>query len=194
MALQGSDAIAISRAGTLYKIVGSDILAYVQSNVGTGEYKVANIAARNALNANMSLGDRVLVDDATGDVTVGTGWAIYVWVASNTWTKVAEQEGLDVVIGGTNLTYTSGAGNGIVVSDTGTDATIPLATGVIAGLQSPANFAKDNFLTVTAATDLDALRTASHAAVTTAGTAATNPITVTGQALNFSIANLTTAP
>jgi hypothetical protein len=194
MALQGSDQIAISRAGTLYKVVGSDILAYVQSNVGTGEYKVANIAARNALNANMSLGDRVLVDDATGDVTVGTGWAIYVWVAPNTWTKVAEQEGLDVVIGGTNLTYTSGAGNGIVVSDSGTDATIPAATATDAGFMLPAQFAKLGFVTVTQAVDLDAMEGASHAAVTTAGTAATNPITVTGQALNFSIANLTTAP
>jgi hypothetical protein len=194
MALQGSDAIAISRAGTLYKIVGSDILAYVQANVGTGEYKVANIAARNALNANMSLGDRVLVDDATGDATVGSGWAIYVWVASNTWTKVAEQEGLDVVVGGTNLTYTAGATNGIVVSDSGTDATLPAADGTNAGLMVPAQFNKLGFVTVTQAVDLDAIETASHAAVTTAGSASTNPITVSGQALNFSIANLTSAP
>jgi hypothetical protein len=194
MALQGSDAIAISRAGTLYKIVGSDILAYVQSNVGTGEYKVANITARNALNANMSLGDRVLVDDATGDATVGSGWAIYVWVASNTWTKVAEQEGLDVVVGGTNLSYTSGAGNGIVVSDSGTDATLPAADGTNAGLMVPAQFNKLGFVTVTQAVDLDAIETASHAAVTTSGSATTNPIVVAGQVLSFSIANLTTAP
>jgi hypothetical protein len=49
-------------------------------------------------------------------------------------------------------------------------------------------------LTVTAATDLDAMRTTSHAAVTTAGTAATNPIVVTGQSLSFNIAGLTVAP
>jgi hypothetical protein len=166
----------------------------VQSNVGTGEYKVANITARNALNANMSLGDRVLVDDATGDATVGIGWAIYVWVASNTWTKVAEQEGLDVVVGGTNLSYTSGAGNGIVVSDSGTDATLPAADGTNAGLMVPAQFNKLGFVTVTQAVDLDAIETASHAAVTTSGSATTNPIVVAGQVLSFSIANLTTAP
>ena len=194
MALQGSDQIPISRSGTLYKVTGSDVLAYVQSNVGTGEYKVANITARNALNSSMSLGDRVIVDDATGDATVGSGWAIYVWVASNTWTKVAEQEGLDVSVGGSNLTYTAGASNGVVASDSGTDATIPAADGTNAGLMVPAQFTKLGYLTVTASTDLDAIRTASHAAVTTAGSASTNPITVSGQVLSFNIANLTTAP
>lgn len=194
MALQGSDAFPISRAGTLYKVTGSDVLAYVQSNVGTGEYKVANITARNALNSSMSLGDRVIVDDATGDATVGSGWAIYVWVASNTWTKVAEQEGLDVSVGGTNLTYTAGASNGVVVSDSGTDATIPTADGTNAGLMVPAQFNKLGYVTITQAVDLDALETASHAAVTTSGSASTNPIVVSGQALSFNIANLTTAP
>ena len=111
MPLQGSDALPISRAGTNYKILGSDILAYVQSNVGTGEYVVADITARNALNANMTLGDRVIVNDATGDATVTAGWAIYVWMAANTWRKVAEQEGLDVVVGGADLTMAVGATN-----------------------------------------------------------------------------------
>jgi len=192
MALQGSDALAISRAGTLYKIVGSDILAYIQANVGTSEYEVANIAARNAL-TGVSVGDRVFVVDATGDATVSTGWAIYVWRGA-AYTKVAEEEGLDVVVGGTNLTYTAGASSGIVVSSTGTDATLPAADGTNAGLMVPAQFNKLGFIAITQAVDLDALETASHAAVTTAGTASTNPITVSGQALNFSIANLTTAP
>lgn len=192
MALQGAGNIAISRAGTLYKIAGSDILAYVQANVGTSEYEVANIAARNAL-TGLSVGDRVFVTDATGDATVGTGWAIYVWRGA-AFTKVAEQEGLDVVVGAANLTYTAGASNGIVVSSTGTDATLPAASGTDAGLMLPAQFTKLGNVTVMAATDLDAIRTTSHAAVTTAGSASTNPIVVSGQALSFNIANLTTAP
>jgi hypothetical protein len=193
MAVQGADQFLIARAGTHYKVLGSDILAYVQANVGTSEYEVANITARNAL-ANLSVGDRVFVTDATTDATVSSGWAIYVYRGASTWTKVAEQEGLDVVVGGADLSYTSGAANGIVVSSSGADATIPAATGSIAGLMVPAQFNKLGFLTVTAATDLDAMRTASHAPATTSGSAATNPVTISGQAIGFSIANLTTAP
>lgn len=211
MAFQGSDHLAISRAGTLYKVTGQDVLAYIQQNVGTSEYEVADIAARNAL-TGLSTGDRIFVVDATTDATVSSGWAIYVYRSPGVFTKVAEQEGLDLVIGGTNLTYTPGANSGIVVSSSGTDATIPAVSTTEAGLMLPAHKTKVDFLTVsaaidldavrvktgyltvTAATDLDAIRSNSHAPVTTAGTATSNPITVTGQQLNFSIANLSTAP
>ncbi len=135
----------------------------------------------------------MFVVDATGDATVSTGWAIYVWRGA-AYTKVAEQEGLDVVVGGTNLSMVQGATDVQVNSSTGADIALTAATATLAGLLLPAQFNKLGFLTVTAATDLDAMRTASHAAVTTAGSATTNPITVTGQSLNFSIANLTTAP
>lgn len=213
MALNGSDALPISRAGTNYKILGSDILAYIQANIGTSEYRVADIAARNALNTQLSSGDRVMVDDATADGTVVAGWALYMWLASNTWRKIAEQESLDITVGGaTNLTYTAGATQGIVVSDTGSDAIIPTVDAANAGLMLPAHKAKLDFLTVTVAfdadaakaklahiavtqaVDLDAIEAASHAAVTTVGSGATNPIIVTGQALSFDIAGLTSAP
>lgn len=213
MALNGSDYFPISRAGTNYKILGSDILAYVQANIGTSEYRVADITARNALNSSMSAGDRVMVDDATGDATVSAGWALYQWLGSNTWRKIAEQESIDVSVGGaTNLTYTAGATQGIVVSDTGSDAILPAVDGTNAGLMLPAHKAKLDFLTISAAfdagaiktkvdfitvtqaVDLDALGSASHAAVTTAGSGSTNPIVVTGQELSFNIAGLTAAP
>jgi hypothetical protein len=42
--------------------------------------------------------------------------------------------------GATNLTYTASATQGVVASDTGTDATIPAATGTNAGLMVPAQF------------------------------------------------------
>lgn len=193
MAVVGSDYLVIARSGVHYKVLASDMLAYVEGQIGTSQFEVATITARNAL-ANVSIGDRVFVVDATGDATVGTGWAIYVYRASSTWTKMAEQEGLDVVVGGANLGYTSGASNGVVTSSTGSSATLPLATAAIAGLETPASFTKLGFITVTAATDLDALRTASHAAVTLTGSTATNPLTISGQALGFSIVNLTTAP
>lgn len=195
MAVQGSDSFMISRGGVLYKTLASDILGYIQSQTGTSEYRVADITARNALNSTLSAGDRVMVDDATGDATVSTGWALYQWLASNTWRKIAEQESLDISVGGaTNLAYSPGAGNGVVTSDTGTDATIPAADGTNAGLMVPAQFNKLGFVTVTGAVNLDTLASASHAAVTLSGSASTNPLTLSGQQIGFSIANLTTAP
>lgn len=44
--------------------------------------------------------------------------------------------------GATNLGYTASPTNGIVTSDTGTDATLTLATGTNAGLLAPADFTK----------------------------------------------------
>ncbi len=195
MAVQGSDYLMVSRAGALYKVLASDILAYIQGAVGTAEYRVANIAARNALDGSMSVGDRVMVDDATADGTVTVGWALYQWLSSGAWRKIAEAESLDITVGGaTNLSFSLGAGNGVVVSDTGTDATIPAADGTNAGLMVPAQFNKLGFVTVTEAINLDTILAASHAAVTTSGSSTTNPIVVTGQALSFSLTNLTTAP
>lgn len=195
MALQGSDSFVISRGGTLYRVQGSDILSYVESQIGTSQYRVADIAARNALDGSMSAGDRVMVDDASADSTVDTGWALYQWLSSGTWRKIAEQESLDITVGGaTNLGYSAGPTNGVVTSDTGTDATIPAADGTNAGLMVPSQFTKLGQLTVTSPTDLDAIRGASHAAVTLTGSASTNPLTLSGQVLGFSIANLTSAP
>lgn len=195
MAVQGSDYIMISRGGVLYKVLASDILAYIQSSTGTAEYRVADIAARNALDSSMSVGDRVMVDDATADATVTSGWALYQWLSSGVWRKIAEAESLDITVGGaTNLSYSPGATNGVVTSDTGTDATIPAADGTNAGLMVPAQFNKLANIAVTQPVDLDAMESSSHAAVTLAGSASTNPLTLSGQQLGFSIANLTSAP
>lgn len=192
MALQGSDNLAIQRGGTMYRILGSDILDYVLANIGSSQYEVADIAARNAL-TGMTIGDRVFVVDASTDATVDAGWAIYTWRGA-AWTKVAEEEGLDVVAGGANLSYTAAPTQGTVVSSSGTDAIIPAADGTNAGLMVPAQVTKVGHLAVTAATDLDAMRTASHAAATLAGTTNTNPLTISGQVLGFSISQLTLAP
>lgn len=191
MALLGTDKFPIERTGTLYSTDAASILAYVRANLGTSEYSVADITARNAL-TGITTGDIAYVVNATGDATVTAGWAVYMWQGA-AWSKISEQEGIDVVTGGTDLSYTPSTTQGVVVSSTGLDATIP-AAGANAGLMLPAQVTKVGHLTVTAATDLDAMRTASHAAVTTAGAANTNPIVVTGQSLSFSIANLTAAP
>ena len=192
MALQGSDYFMIERGGSVYHTLGSDILAYIQANIGSTQFEVANIAARNAL-TGLTVGDRVFVIDATGDATVTAGWAIYVWRGS-AFTKVAEQEGLDVVIGGANLSYTASPTQGVVVSSTGDDAIIPAANGTNAGLMLPAQVDKLAHVSVTQAVDLDAMEGASHAAVTLVGSTNTNPLTRSGQQLGFSISQLTAAP
>lgn len=211
MAVLGTDYFVISRAGTNYKVSGLDILAYMNANLGTSQYNVADIPARNAL-ANLTAGDRVYVASAVGDNTVSSGWAIYLYISPGVWTKVAEAESMDVTAGGANLTYTPGATQGIVNSDSGTDAVIPAVDGTNAGLMLASHkmkldfltvtaaFNLDNlktktdFITVTAATNLDTLRGASHAAATTTGSPLTNPITISGQAIGFDIAGLTAAP
>lgn len=61
---------------------------------------------------------------------------LYVWsVDGNTWIDLGSD-------GITNLSYTAGVSNGVVTSDTGTDATIPLADGTNAGLFSAAEKTK----------------------------------------------------
>jgi hypothetical protein len=192
MALQGSDKFAIERSGTLYSGDIAGVLAYVRANLGTSEYSVATISARNAL-TGITVGDIVYVVDATGDATVTSGWAVYMWQGA-TYSKISEQESIDVVQGGTDLSYTPSATQGIVVSSTGTDATLPAATSTAAGLLTPAQFDKLALITVTNAVNLTTIAAASHAAATTAGSANTNPIVISGQTLSFSISNLTAAP
>ena len=192
MAMQGSDYFIIERGSTVYSLLGTDILAYIQSNIGSSEYDAADITARNAL-TGLSVGDRVFVVDASADATVTSGWAIYIWRGS-AFTKVAEEEGLDVVVGGTDLGYTASATQGVVTSSSGDDATIIAANGTNAGLMVPAQFTKLDFISVTGAVNLDTLAGASHAAVTLAGTTNTNPLTLSTQAVGFSISQLTAAP
>lgn len=76
------------------------------------------------------------------------------------FTKVnATEDGLEfaTVSSTTNLAYTQAASNGVVTSDTGTDATILAADATYAGLMIPAQFTKLSYLTITQAVDLDAM-------------------------------------
>lgn len=75
--------------------------------------------------------------------------------------------------GATNLTYTASPTNGIVVSDTGTDATLTLADGTNAGLLTPANFTKLASIASGAtanSSDATLLARANHTGTQSAGT------------------------
>lgn len=63
---------------------------------------VANIAARNALAPTIA--KYVFVTDATGDATVATGGATYLYNPANTtWIKISEAEALDAVLNWANI-------------------------------------------------------------------------------------------
>lgn len=153
----------------------------------------ATIATRNAL-TGLGPGDLIhVLDDGDGK------WARYqvtsttdgTW-ANSVFVKVGDQDWTGIVA--TNLGYIAAPSQGTVTNTNGTTAVIPLADATNAGLFSPAEKSKLNFITATAATDLDAMRAASHAAATLAGSAATNPLTLAGQQFGFDIGQLTAAP
>lgn len=190
MALAVGDLLIAERGGVVYHLTGQDFLDFFRDNFGTTNYQVADVAARNLL-PDLSLGDTVLVDDATADSTVTSGWAIYRSVGVNSWIKIGEEESLDITIAVTNLGVSSTANSVTVTNSDGTDATIPVATATDAGILSAANAALLSLLSATTAVDLDALATDSHKAATAAGSATTNPINVSAnQELSFSISQL----
>lgn len=77
----------------------TDIEALIASEISSANELiiVADIAARNALNPTKII--NVYVEDATGDATVTSGGAYYLYKLSNsTWIKTAESESLDVIL------------------------------------------------------------------------------------------------
>ncbi len=92
-------------ASTVKRVIDS---AQVQSMIdatvaGVSNLEVvANIAARNALTPTKNI--QVLVLDATGDATVSSGAATYVYRFSTTsWIKISEAESQDVVLQWANI-------------------------------------------------------------------------------------------
>lgn len=83
----------------------ADISSLITTNLQSYSFieVVADITARNALNPTKNT--LVLVLNATGDVTVASGSALYVWVQANTsWSKISEFESLDVTLTWASLT------------------------------------------------------------------------------------------
>jgi hypothetical protein len=194
-ALSTSDFLVSERGGVPYKLTGQELLDFIRGNFGTTDYRVADITARNAL-ADLTMGDIVLVDDASADTSVITGWGMYRNLSGGTWQKIAEEESIDVTITITNLGVTRTASAVTVTNSDGTDATIPVATNTEAGVMSAVQVALLELLTVTNAVNLDDLASDSHKKAYASGTASTNPITVdaTTQAVGFSISQLADLP
>jgi hypothetical protein len=88
-------------------LTDTDIQGMIDASIsglggGGGLSVVANIAERNALNPTSNL--LVLVLDATGDNTVASGAATYVYrLASTSWIKISEAESLEAVTSWANI-------------------------------------------------------------------------------------------
>jgi hypothetical protein len=94
-------------AGAARRVINkADITAMINAAValvpgGAPELTiVADIAARNALASGLTVNKYVFVTDATGDVTVGSGGATYLFDPTATgaaqWIKTSEAESMDV--------------------------------------------------------------------------------------------------
>jgi len=96
-----------NNAGNALKrlLTDTDVQSLIDASISglSGEMPiVANIAARNAL--VLTKNTQVLVLDATGDATVASGAATYLYRFSTTsWIKLSEAESLDLVLQWTNI-------------------------------------------------------------------------------------------
>lgn len=140
-------------------------------NIPTKKQDVVNTYA-NLPSVNQQPGDVAFVQDATGDPTVETGAAMYIYDGTD-WKKVAELGVIDIVtdLGVTNITTTTLD----ITSSTGDDATIPAATTTAAGVMTAAQVQA-----------IAALQAASHAAVTVSD-GATIDFTLTGQQITAEV-------
>lgn len=88
-------------------LTDTDIQALINASISGlgGEMPiVADIAARNALTSSLTKNTQVLVLDATGDTTVTTGAATYVYrVSTTSWTKISESESIDLNLEWANI-------------------------------------------------------------------------------------------
>lgn len=176
MSLQNNDLFIVQRGGVQYKMTATQIADFVGA---VRDYTVADITARDA-QTGMSVGDRIFVTDASADSTVDSGWAIYRVQSTgpNTFFKVQEQEGMDLVITGeSNLSYSASPTQGSITNDNGSGAVIPVVDGTNAGLATPQMLAN------------------SHLPASAGLTPGTNPINVNAsQELTFDINQLQSLP
>ena len=100
--------VAVDAAGTASRHVvnKTDIQAMIDASMASAGINnltiVADIAARDALTPTDPI--QVYVTDATGDGTVASGGAFYLYnPTGDTWIKTGESESLDVVLSWANI-------------------------------------------------------------------------------------------
>ena len=181
MALTTTDLFIVQRGGTQYKMTPSDLITFLNTNQDLTALTYADLQSETFVGGETArVGDNVYVVDASGDSTVGSGWAIYrvTDISTFAFIKINEGEGLDIVINPTNLAYTANPAQGTITNTNGDDVTIPLADGTNAGLASP-QMVQD-----------------SHVKAYAGGSTSTNPINInnTTQEVNLNFDQLAELP
>lgn len=166
-------------------LYGSDILLNSQRT----KYLIGYGTDSITLNASVfSDNSEIIYRNSSGasvDLIAGLGVAIFTDDSLTPTTPISIPDGYQISLkkdgsseawyfnmfgyGATNLGYTPSPTNGIVTSDTGTDATLPLADGTNAGLLKPADFTQLSTLVI----DLSAKAPLASPALTGAPTSPT---------------------
>jgi len=123
------------------------VTSAIQTQLNSKQASSANLTGLSALSysgfvpfVRMSSPGVFTLDTSTYLTSVGIANLTATGTPSATTYLRGDNTWATVISGATNLTYTPSPTNGIVVSDTGTDATLPLADGTNAGLLKPAKF------------------------------------------------------
>lgn len=127
--------LSIADVKTLLAYTGADVANTPAGNIAatTVQAAINELDGEKQVNLQFQEEGVNLGTSGTVDTVNFTGAAVTSSRVGNTLTV-----DIPATIGVTNLSYTPSATNGIVVSDTGTDATITSVTGVNAGLATPA--------------------------------------------------------
>ena len=142
--------LSIADVKTLLAYTGADVANTPAGNIAatTVQAAINELDGEKQVNLQFQEEGVNLGTSGTVDTVNFTGAAVTSSRVGNTLTV-----DIPATTGVTNLSYTPSATNGIVVSDTGTDATITSVTGVNAGLATPTMFTNSHVpVTTTAGT------------------------------------------
>jgi hypothetical protein len=133
--------LSIADVKTLLAYTGADVANTPAGNIAatTVQAAINELDGEKQVNLQFQEEGVNLGTSGTVDTVNFTGAAVTSSRVGNTLTV-----DIPATIGVTNLSYTPSATNGIVVSDTGTDATITSVTGVNAGLATPTMLANSH--------------------------------------------------
>lgn len=176
MSIQNTDLFILERAGVQYHMSAQEINEFINAGQDLTALSFADLQSETFVGgATAEAGNKVFINDASGDPTVDSGFAIYriSGVSPLTFDKIQEGESLDLTINTTELDYTATATGGVVGNSNGAGFSIPLATVALAGLMSPAEKAQMH--------DAATVQTAT-------------PLKITGQEIGFSISQLPELP
>jgi hypothetical protein len=178
--------LTVAQVKTLLSYTASDIVNVSAGNIASGNVQGALNELDNEKQVKLQFQDEGVNTGTLGGINTINFTGATVTANSSSGVLTVDVTG-GGASGNTNLSYAASPINGIVASDTGADATLLLADGTNAGLQSPAQFTKLGFITVTSATNLDTLRTD-----TTTNNAKVSNASHTGDATGSTILTLAT--